>query len=113
MTQMDQTTQLSASSSEELAATSNELKEQASHLLTIMGTLVTIDESKLLASHKKHSQISNPNELKTLLWNSERLPKPDICSAINNQIPVTGNSRSRKLLARMPAVLRKGFNLRV
>ncbi|WP_411823332.1 methyl-accepting chemotaxis protein [Leptospira sp. 'Mane'] len=66
MTQMDQTTQLSASSSEELAATSNELKEQATHLLTIMGTLVTIDESKLLASHKRHSQISNPNELKNI-----------------------------------------------
>ncbi|TGK50767.1 methyl-accepting chemotaxis protein [Leptospira kanakyensis] len=42
MTQMDQTTQVSASASEELAATSDELKEQAKHLMEIMESLVKL-----------------------------------------------------------------------
>ncbi|BDA78032.1 methyl-accepting chemotaxis protein [Leptospira kobayashii] len=94
MTQMDQTTQLSASSSEELAATSNELKEQASHLLTIMGTLVTIDESKLLASHKKHSQISNPNELKNIALEFGKTTKAGYL--LGNQQSNSGNGQQSK-----------------
>ena len=64
MTQMDQTTQLAASSSEELAATSTELNEQAQHLMEIMATLVNVDESKLKNTHKKH--IHTPNDLKNM-----------------------------------------------
>lgn len=64
MTQMDQTTQLAASSSEELAATSTELNEQAQHLMEIMATLVNVDESKLKNTRKKH--IHTPNDLKNM-----------------------------------------------
>ena len=56
MTQMDQTTQL--------AATSTELNEQAQHLMEIMATLVNVDESKLKNTHKKH--IHTPNDLKNM-----------------------------------------------
>ncbi len=94
MTQMDQTTQLSASSSEELAATSNELKEQANHLLSIMGTLVTIDENKLLASHKKHSQISNPNELKNIALEFGKTTKAGYL--LGNQQSNFGNGQQLK-----------------
>lgn len=55
MTQMDQTTQVSASASEELAATSNELKEQATHLMEIMESLVKLNTK----------QISNSKKMKT------------------------------------------------
>ncbi len=58
MMQMDQTTQLSASSSEELAATSNELKEQAVHLMEIMGTLVNIGKTETKTTAAKAKEIS-------------------------------------------------------
>jgi methyl-accepting chemotaxis protein len=55
MTQMDDTTQVAASSSEEMSATSTELQNQAEHLMEIMSTLVKIDTMKLHSEHKKHS----------------------------------------------------------
>jgi methyl-accepting chemotaxis protein len=61
MTQMDQTTQVSASASEELAATSNELKEQATHLMEIMESLVKLNAKQISKSKKMNS-----TELKTI-----------------------------------------------
>ncbi|TGL08907.1 HAMP domain-containing methyl-accepting chemotaxis protein [Leptospira levettii] len=61
MTQMDQTTQVSASASEELAATSNELKEQATHLMEIMESLVKLNVNQSVSSKK-----INSSELKSI-----------------------------------------------
>ncbi|TGM01663.1 HAMP domain-containing methyl-accepting chemotaxis protein [Leptospira jelokensis] len=61
MTQMDQTTQVSASASEELAATSNELKEQATHLMEIMESLVKLNAKQISSSKKMKTA-----ELKTI-----------------------------------------------
>ena len=58
ISQMDQMTQLSASSSEELAATSSELNEQALHLVKIMGSLVKINADKMNLLHNKNSSLS-------------------------------------------------------
>ncbi|XDD46919.1 methyl-accepting chemotaxis protein [Leptospira sp. WS39.C2] len=55
MTQMDQTTQVSASASEELAATSNELKEQATHLMEIMESLVKLNTRQITNQKKMNS----------------------------------------------------------
>ncbi|TGL87150.1 methyl-accepting chemotaxis protein [Leptospira congkakensis] len=66
MTQMDQTTQIAASSSEELAATSNQLKEQSSHLMDIMGTLVKIDREKLTHNKQKKTITNKPGDLKNI-----------------------------------------------
>ena len=66
ISQMDQMTQLSASSSEELAATSSELNEQALHLVKIMGSLVKIDEDKMNLLHKRKSSVHTPHSTKTM-----------------------------------------------
>lgn len=66
MTQMDQTTQIAASSSEELAATSNELKEQSGHLMGIMGTLVKIDQEKIALAKQKKNNTNKPGDLKNI-----------------------------------------------
>ncbi|MDF3820476.1 methyl-accepting chemotaxis protein [Leptospira sp. 96542] len=75
MTQMDQTTQISASASEELAATSNELKEQSGHLMDIMGTLVQINREKLMSSHKKQKTTTTPGDLKNIAAEFGKSPK--------------------------------------
>jgi methyl-accepting chemotaxis protein len=62
ITQMDQMTQLSASSSEELAATAVEMKEQALHLMRIMNSLVNTDTNNYNLSHTGKS----PSDTKTM-----------------------------------------------
>jgi methyl-accepting chemotaxis protein len=61
--QMDQMTQLSASSSEELASTSAEMKEQAQHLMRIMNSLINTNESNDNIPHKVYS---SPSDTKTM-----------------------------------------------
>ncbi len=56
ITQMDQMTQMSASASEELAATAIEMKEQALHLMRIMSSLVNTDAAKFNLPHTGNSQ---------------------------------------------------------
>ena len=94
MTQMDQTTQLAASSSEELAATSTELNEQAQHLMEIMATLVNIDESKLKNTHKKH--IHTPNDLKSM---GAEFGKPKSHKPILKSNSKNGNGKSNGRVA--------------
>ncbi len=63
ITQMDQMTQLSASSSEELAATSAEMKEQALHLMRIMSSLVNTDAGNSNLSHKGNAFSGNTRNI--------------------------------------------------
>jgi methyl-accepting chemotaxis protein len=61
--QMDEITQMSAASSEELAATSAEMKDQSLHLMRIMSSLMNTDAAKLNLSHSGQSASNSTKKM--------------------------------------------------